>query len=223
MKAPSFVPVAVFLLMGAFAPSSARAQESPAVSLHAFSGQALLGHGDHVGTYQGGTLMRQFHPLGYAGFTAGVVNSSDLQFRPDDLRSWRHRQFYLFEGLVHFDVVTIRFSEWIANHFSFRMGVSYQYGHEETPLQATGPGIATDGPAIPPGLLAGASLYHYSLDGQEYSVRSTERSSAAFGSLMALEYSVEVGPVLVAVHGGYRHYRRGTPLLTYGLGVGLRY
>lgn len=212
-----------FFLIAAFAAPSARAQEVPAVSLHAFSGQALLGNGNHVGSYQGGTLMRQFHPLGYAGFTAGVVNSSDLQFNPADPNSWHHRQFYLFEGLVHFDVVTIRFTESIANHFSFKMGVSYQYAHEETPLQVTGPGIESEGPAVPPTLLDRAALYRYSLDGKEYSVRAAEYSSAAFGSLVALEYAVEVGPVLVALQGGYRHYRRGTPLLTYGFGVGLRY
>ena len=218
------LPLSLLLACGLLLSTRAVAQETPSVSVHAFSGKALLGHGDHTGTYQGGTLMRQFHPLGFVGLTAGVINSSDLNFRPEATNQWRHRQLYLVEMMVHFDVVTIRLSDAVANRFSFRMGSSYQYGHEETPIDVTGPGLESRLPAsMPQFLLEDAPLYVYRLDGKQYEVRSIERTADAFGTLMALEYSVEAGPVLLALHGAYRHYPKGTPLLTYGVSLGVRY
>ena len=150
--------------------------------------------------------------------------SSDLHLRPDEADEWRHRQFYLVEAMVHFDVVTIRFTDHLANRLSFRMGASYQYGHEETSFEVTGPGLAPDeSQRLPDFLMKDAALYTYNVGGNQYDVRAIERSTGAAGTFMALEYSVELGPVHVALDGAYRHYSAGTPILSYGVSLGLRY
>ncbi len=218
------ISLAFPLLLALLIVPDARGQERHPISLHAMTGQALLAHGDHTGSYQGGMILRQFHPLGFLGVSAGLVNSSNLNLHPDRADEWRHRQFYLLEGLVHFDVVTIRFSESFANRFSFRMGLSYQYGNEETSIDVTGPGLESKLPdSMPDFLQEDSATYAYEIGGQRYDVRTIERSSTAFGTLMSLEYSIEAGPLLLALEGAYRHFPSGTPMLSYGLSVGLRY
>ncbi len=215
--------LALTFLVGISTSYTVLAQDQRAASLHVVTGEALLAYGDHAGSYQGGMLLRQFHPLGYLGISAGLINSSNLNLDLEKADQWRHRQFYLLEGLVHFDVVTIRFSEAFASRFSFRMGLSYQYGHEETSIDVTGPGLQSQLPATTPDFFIDSATYSYNVDGQKFNVRTVEQSSSAFGSLMSLEYSIEAGPVVLALEGSYRHFPTGTPILGYGLGLGLRY
>ena len=218
-----FIGLLVFLLASLLLETPAQAQQAPEISLHAFSGRSFLGHGGHPGSYQGAMLLRQFHPLGYLGLSAGTVSSSDLRLRPDEAESWRHRQLGLVEGIVHFDVVRVRVGESIANRFSFRMGLSYQFGHEETSFDVQGPDETHAPRTLPEFLIDESSLYVYNVGGKVYNLRTVERSSTAIGTLMSLEYSVSAGPVVLGLEGSYRYYRSGTPLLTYGVSLGVRY
>lgn len=205
-------------------PSAAQADQQP-YSVNVFNGKALLAYGDHLGTYRGGTILKRFSQFGWLGVTTGIVSSSDLGYEPGEDLDWRHRQLYLMEGIGHFDVVQFRLSRAILNRLSFKMGLSYQYSREETPVQVTGPDIEplNSNPAVMDFALRSGKAYAYNVDGQIYNVHALERSAGSIGTVLSLEYAVKAGPAVVAAEGAFRHYRTGTPFLSYGISLGLQY
>ena len=215
--------IATVCLIGLIPASNALAQGSP-VELQIETDRVFLSDGDDFGQGLGVNVSyRLRHPIVLTA-RAGMWSAMQTRFSPENW--YRTRRFAISEAGAAVQIWRYETPE-VSQEVRFGAGLSLRSRIEERQTELLLPSaLEVEGHYGSFEELADITrseeVQVFQYEGAEYGAIIQHARSFDFGAVMTITYVIGVGRFAFQTHVSQRSYESGTPMLSYGLGLGFR-